>query len=52
MDQSEVRISTIHSAVGGITETDVVLADAAGSNTNLRSLEGINRLEKYIKKYL
>ena len=31
MDQSEVRISTIHSAVGGITETDVVLADASNA---------------------
>lgn len=29
MDQSEVRISTIHSAVGAITETDVTLADAS-----------------------
>ena len=28
MDQSEVRINTIHSAVGAINETDVVLADA------------------------
>ena len=27
MDQSEVRINTIHSAVGAINETDVVLAD-------------------------
>ena len=29
MDQSEVKISVIHSAVGGITETDVMLADAS-----------------------
>ncbi len=29
MDQSEVRINVIHSAVGGITETDVTLADAS-----------------------
>ncbi|MDR2197042.1 MAG: translation initiation factor IF-2 [Coriobacteriales bacterium] len=29
MDQSEVRINVIHSAVGGITETDVVLAAAS-----------------------
>jgi translation initiation factor IF-2 len=29
MDQSEVRIDVIHSAVGGITETDVTLADAS-----------------------
>ena len=29
MDQSEVRINTIHSAVGAINETDVVLADAS-----------------------
>ena len=29
MDQSEVRINTIHSAVGAISETDVVLADAS-----------------------
>lgn len=29
MDQSEVRISVIHSAVGGITETDVMLAEAS-----------------------
>ena len=28
MDQSEVRINVIHSAVGAISETDVVLADA------------------------
>ena len=27
MDQSEVRINVVHSAVGGITETDVTLAD-------------------------
>ena len=31
MDQSEVRITTIHSAVGAITETDVVLADASNA---------------------
>ncbi|OUO35520.1 translation initiation factor IF-2 [Olsenella sp. An290] len=31
MDQSEVRINTIHSAVGAITETDVVLADASNA---------------------
>ena len=31
MDQSEVRIMTIHSAVGAITETDVVLADASNA---------------------
>lgn len=29
MDQSEVKISIIHSAVGGITETDVTLAAAS-----------------------
>ncbi|NTU88573.1 MAG: translation initiation factor IF-2 [Actinobacteria bacterium] len=29
MDQSEVRINVIHSAVGGITETDVTLASAS-----------------------
>ncbi len=29
MDQSEVRINVIHSAVGGITESDVMLADAS-----------------------
>ena len=29
MDQSEVRINIIHSAVGGITETDVILAAAS-----------------------
>ena len=29
MDQSEVRINIIHSAVGGITETDVILAGAS-----------------------
>jgi translation initiation factor IF-2 len=29
IDQSEVRISVIHSGVGGITETDVTLADAS-----------------------
>ena len=29
MDQSEVRINVIHSAVGGITETDVTLATAS-----------------------
>jgi translation initiation factor IF-2 len=29
MDQSEVRINVIHSAVGGITETDVTLAAAS-----------------------
>lgn len=29
MDQSEVRINVIHSAVGGITETDVILAAAS-----------------------
>ena len=31
MDQSEVRINTIHSAVGAIKETDVVLADASNA---------------------
>ena len=29
MDQTEVRINVIHSAVGAITETDVTLADAS-----------------------
>ncbi len=29
MDQSEVRINIVHSAVGGITETDVTLASAS-----------------------
>ncbi|MCL4079600.1 translation initiation factor IF-2 [Coriobacteriia bacterium Es71-Z0120] len=29
MDQSEVRINVIHSGVGGITESDVMLADAS-----------------------
>ncbi len=29
MDQSEVRINMLHSGVGGITETDVSLADAS-----------------------
>ena len=29
MDQTEVRINVIHSAVGGITETDVMLADTS-----------------------
>jgi translation initiation factor IF-2 len=29
MDQSEVRIKVIHSAVGGVTETDVILAAAS-----------------------
>ena len=29
MDQSEVKINVIHSAVGGITETDVSLAEAS-----------------------
>ena len=32
MDQSEVRINTIHSAVGAINETDVDLADASNAN--------------------
>ena len=31
MDQSEVRINTIHSAVGAINATDVVLADASNA---------------------
>ena len=31
MDQSEVRINTIHVAVGAINETDVVLADASNA---------------------
>ena len=31
MDQSEVRINIIHSAVGAITETDVILADASNA---------------------
>ncbi len=31
MDQSEARINTIHSAVGAINETDVVLADASNA---------------------
>ena len=31
MDQSEVRVNTIHSAVGAINETDVVLADASNA---------------------
>ncbi|MFU8890225.1 MAG: translation initiation factor IF-2 [Anaerosomatales bacterium] len=29
MDQTEVRINVIHSAVGAITETDIMLADAS-----------------------
>lgn len=31
MDQSEVRINVIHSAVGGVTETDVTLATASNA---------------------
>ena len=31
MDQSEVRVNIIHSAVGAITETDVILADASNA---------------------
>ncbi|WP_251157978.1 translation initiation factor IF-2 [Caniella muris] len=31
MDQSEVRINIIHSAVGAISETDVILADASNA---------------------
>ena len=31
MDQSEVRINTIHAAVGAINETDVTLADASNA---------------------
>ena len=31
MDQSEVRINTLHAAVGAINETDVVLADASNA---------------------
>ncbi len=31
MDQSEVRLNVIHSAVGGITETDVTLAAASNA---------------------
>ncbi len=31
MDQSEVRINIIHSAVGGVTETDVTLATASNA---------------------
>ena len=31
MDQSEVRVNTIHAAVGAINETDVVLADASNA---------------------
>ncbi|NPD32656.1 translation initiation factor IF-2 [Eggerthellaceae bacterium zg-997] len=31
MDQSEVRINIVHSAVGGITETDVTLAAASSA---------------------
>ena len=31
VDQSEVRINTIHAAVGAINETDVVLADASNA---------------------
>ena len=31
MDQSEVRINVIHSAVGAISETDVILADASNA---------------------
>ncbi|MDR1359163.1 MAG: translation initiation factor IF-2 [Coriobacteriales bacterium] len=31
MDQSEVRINIIHSAVGGVTETDVILAAASNA---------------------
>ena len=31
MDQSEVRINVIHSAVGAISETDVLLADASNA---------------------
>ncbi len=31
MDQTEVRLNVIHSAVGAITETDVILADASNA---------------------
>ena len=31
MDQSEVRINIIHSAVGAISETDVILAAASNA---------------------
>ncbi len=31
MDQSEVRINVIHSAVGAVSETDVILADASNA---------------------
>ena len=47
MDQSEVRINVIHSGVGGITESDVMLADASDAiiiGFNVRPVPGAKDL--------
>ena len=58
MDQSEVHINIIHSAVGGITETDVTLAAASSAiiigfnvRPSVKAKQLANREEVEIKTY-
>ncbi len=50
MDQSEVKIQIIHSAVGGITETDVTLAAASDAiiiGFNVRPTAGARKAAEH-----
>lgn len=52
MDQSEVKINIIHSAVGGVTETDVTLAaasDAIVIGFNVRPTAGARKAAEHEK---
>ena len=52
MDQSEVRINIIHSAVGGVTETDVTLAAASDAiiiGFNVRPTAGARKAAEHEK---
>ncbi len=52
MDQSEVHINVIHSGVGGITETDVTLADASDAiiiGFNVRPIAKAKELAEHSK---
>ncbi len=52
MDQSEVKINIIHSAVGGVTETDVTLASASDAiiiGFNVRPTAGARKAAEHEK---
>ena len=58
MDQTEVRINVIHSAVGGVTETDVTLATASNAiiigfnvRPSVKAKQMASREEVEIKTY-